>query len=370
MKHFITRIYESLEFSRYKILTRDTIISSFYRSVINFCYPLFGSRIMLESKFVNHRNREGVSLYELITAASNGNKRLKKDLVLCYYFYHIVPWEYKLYHFENQSHKERLCWLSDADRYMICELLMGTGPYLALKNKAIFHKLLKKYYKRPVMAYHPETTADELEKFYKSNSGEFFVKPINGSLGRNTFKVSSTAENTLYEILKEKKGSWIIEGSIVQSPLTAQWNPTSVNTIRIPSFRSKNGWHILQPFFRTGRKGQIVDNAGAGGILCVVDELTGGVISDGYDESSHVYEIHPDSNIKYKGWKIPYFDELLELTKEIHRSLPENFLYVGFDFALTEKGWDLIEGNWGQFIGQIAAQKGIKKQFDTYIGLC
>lgn len=160
-----------------------------------------------------------------------------------------------------------------------------------------------------------------------------------------------------------------MEGVIEQSSAMAQWNKTSVNTVRIPSFKSNGKISVLQPFFRTGRKGQVVDNAGAGGILCVIDETSGVVKSDGFDEHMHTFEVHPDSGIKYMGWQIPDWQKLMELVKIIHQLLPDKFKYVGFDFAHTDNGWDLIEGNWGQFIGQIAEQKGIKNKFDEYLGL-
>jgi hypothetical protein len=44
-----------------------------------------------------------------------------------------------------------------------------------------------------------------------------------------------------------------------------------------------------------------------------------------------------------------------------------NHVYIGWDFTLTEKGWVLIEGNWGQFVGQYIDKEGIKKQFDNYL---
>ena len=74
----------------------------------------------------------------------------------------------------------------------------------------------------------------------------------------------------------------------------------------------------------------------------------------------HLVEmVYPEEyDIKYKKWileDLPF--------------LPEKYKYIGFDFALTNEGWDLIEGNWGQFVGQIAAQEGIKNKFDKYLGL-
>jgi len=368
----VFHIRRKLELFRYRILAKDSVIAKLYRALITLCYPIFGSKLFLSSTIVNYRNREGVSLYDLVKNSSLGDKKLQKDLVLCYYFYHIVPWEYQLYNFDKQNHKKRLCWLSDTDRFMCCELLMGIEPYTILKDKYKFYQLLKDFYQRPIMSFTNETTEEELRNFVEECNGSIFVKPINGSLGVGAFKIESTFDNeNLFSKLRNLKGNWILEGSIIQSSLFEKWNSSSVNTIRIPSICRNGEWHILQPFLRTGRSGQIVDNAGAGGILCVVDTASGIVETDGYDEYSNVYKYHPDSQMQFKGWQVPYYNELLELTEKIHKSLPQNFFYVGFDFALTtDKGWDLIEGNWGQFIGQIAAQKGIKKQFDSYMHIC
>ena len=371
MKNGLKRIYSSLELLRYKILAEDSITASVFRRGIYLLYPILCSKMFLRSKLINYRNREDLALFDMINNAAKGDKKLYKDMALCWYFYHIVPWEYQLYHFENQSHKDRMNWLSDADRYMCCEILMGYEIYRILKNKLKFYQLLKRYYKRPLFVFSKHTAQVELEKFVQTHSrSNFFVKPLEGSLGRDTFLVSTEIEKEkLYLKLKETESTWLIEGEIKQIQEMAKWNSSSVNTIRIPSFRENDECYILQPFFRTGRKGQIVDNAGAGGILCVVDSDTGKIITDGFDEKSNIYEFHPDSHVRYKGWEIPKWKELTNLVKIAHQTLPSDFKYVGFDFALTDNGWDLIEGNWGQFVGQIAAQTGIKGQFDKYLGL-
>lgn len=284
------------------------------------------------------------------------------------FLYHIVPWEYELYHFKSKNHRERLEYLSDADRYMCCELLMGDMPYWTLKNRFKFYNLLSKFYNRSIFLFISETSESDFNDNVLNKSNSFFVKPLDGSLGRDTFIIDSESEKKdLFRRLRGLGGCWIIEETIKQVPMMAEWNSSSVNTIRIPSIKRDGSWHILQPFFRTGRRGAIVDNAVAGGILSVVDAKTGCIITDGYDESKNVYKRHPDSHIIYKGWQIPQYDELIELTKQIHDSLLHEFIYVCFDFALTSSEWELIEGNWGQFVGQIAHQS-IKSQFDKYMG--
>lgn len=122
---------------------------------------------------------------------------------------------------------------------------------------------------------------------------------------------------------------------------------------------------ILQPCLRTGIAGQVVDNAASGGILAVIDEESGEVLTDGYDEAEHVFTEHPDSHKPFRGQRIPHWNELMELVQEIHALMPAAHKYIGFDFALNDEGkWCLIEGNWGQFIGQFAGRLPIRRQFE------
>ena len=57
---------------------------------------------------------------------------------------------------------------------------------------------------------------------------------------------------------------------------------------------------------------------------------------------------------------------MLEVRK-IH-SLIKDYPYVGWDFALTETGWVLIEGNWGEFVcQQMTNKRGFKQEFINYL---
>ena len=162
---------------------------------------------------------------------------------------------------------------------------------------------------------------------------------------------------------------WIVEELIVQDARFSEWNPSSVNTIRIPSFRTANGIFVFAPFMRTGRKGSPVDNGGAGGIMVSIDSNNGVICTNAIDELGHSFILHPDSNKEFKGWIVPNWDQLLALSAEVHNSLPEYHKYIGFDFALSQdKGWVLVEGNWGDFICQQATLgRGLKKEFKQLI---
>lgn len=292
--------------------------------------------------------------------------RIKKDIVDSFVLYGISPHEYFLFKFKERSRKERDSFLSDAYRIQLLKKVIGLDLFKnELINKYGFYCKQKEYFHRTVMKVGKQTKVSEFIDFVQKEK-TVFVKENAGSFGHNARKIKEQDGQKLKSIFSElvsDESEWIVEGYIEQDKRMACWNESSVNTIRIPSFLFDNDTMILVPFIRTGRYGAEVDNAGAGGIFASIDEKTGTIISDGADESGNFYQCHPDSNIKYKGWQVPAWDSLLTMSKEAHRKMKQH-KYLAYDFALTPKGWVMVEGNWGQYVcQQTSTQKGYKEQF-------
>lgn len=149
--------------------------------------------------------------------------------------------------------------------------------------------------------------------------------------------VDTTSFQTIEEIYEDLSNSatWIVEELISQNKEISTFNESSVNTVRFPSFRHGNKVVAARPCMRFGRKGAVVDNAGQTGIFVSVDIETGEIITDAFDEYGHRYTEHPDSKKVFKGFRIPQWGELIEVARKLHLSLPENQVYVAFDFALS-----------------------------------
>ena len=296
-------------------------------------------------------------------------KRIEKDIVKSYFTDGMFPSEYMLYNFQDQGYYERHEWLSDMDSNAMLLSLSSEEAFNDTRNKARFYAIMKDYFHRQVCVISSETSMEEFVHFALLHE-KFIVKPMEGTTGNGTFIATvnnvSEAEELYIHLLSE--GEWIAEELIRQHPDMAKWNPSSVNTLRIPTFRTNDGCRILQPFFRTGRKGAVVDNAGQGGVFAVFNPDTGIITTDGVDEYGGRYEQHPDSHLTFKGWQIPQYEQLKKIAAELIHRMPMKQRYVGFDFALTQEGWVLVEGNsLGQFVGQIAEQKGVRKQFMEYL---
>ena len=299
--------------------------------------------------------------------------KYKNDILSAFVLYGIDPEEYFLYNFQHKSHDERRFFLSDRERKYGCKNASSWETYDELRNKDAFYALASKFFNRDVCIV---KSAEDLDKFkeFVQKQPRFFAKPIDGTFGNGAGIIDSADYSSLEEAFQpfiSTPEKWMLEEIIQQDPEMGKWNPSSVNTIRVHSFLTKEGkYAILNPTLRTGRKGSVVDNAGAGGVTAMIDVATGKIATQGIDKKYNRYDCHPDSKVQFEGTQIPQWEELKKTAEAVHRSLPKHHRYVGFDFALSTKGWVLIEGNWGQLIGsQTASQKGVRYQFEELMGL-
>ena len=79
---------------------------------------------------------------------------------------------------------------------------------------------------------------------------------------------------------------------------------------------------------------------------------------------------HPDSGCQILGMQIPRWDELRALGLELAAVLPEQ-KYISWDFALTDDGWVVVEGNCaGQFVcPQLTTLQGLRARLRPYFGV-
>ena len=142
-------------------------------------------------------------------------------------------------------------------------------------------------------------------------------------------------------------GSSILERYLEQHPVTARFNPSSVNTLRLWVLRATASAspQVILCYLRIGRAGSLVDNHSSGGIVAPVDLETGEVHAaiDGLPERD-VFPVHPDHGAPIEGQRIPFFAESLELARRSLLAFPF-FRFAGVDLALTAQGPRVIELN-------------------------
>jgi hypothetical protein len=123
--------------------------------------------------------------------------------------------------------------------------------------------------------------------------------------------------------------------------------PKSVNSIRVMVINEEgHDPKIMQAYMRIGSsKTGFTDNVGYGGICVMVDKETGELYNPETvrDHKFSPCPLHPDTNHPIAGY-IPYWDVIKTKIVEICRYMCE-LEYLGFDIAVTQDGFQVIEIN-------------------------
>lgn len=197
------------------------------------------------------------------------------------------------------------------------------------------------------------------------------VKPSDASGGYGITKVTHEDRTALRECFDtlssvSPSGEIFIEEYVRQVPELKALHPSSLNTARIITILDHDGnAHILGTFFRVGVGGKVVDNGASGGILCkLIDD---GTIVRCLNKDGAEFINHPDTNRVLVGFTIPEWDAAKQLAKTLAMKKP-SIRFCGWDLALSEKGWIMIEGNESsEFIGIQIFGDGCKDRITKYL---
>ncbi len=276
--------------------------------------------------------------------------------------------EFYLLGLENKKKEERDRFLSrnKKDRLLISYYGPEWRAILGqLKDKYSFYTLLKAFFKREAIYIKSSEDRCSFMSFCNCHR-HIFAKQDKGSCGIGARSYIISDDGQAGRIFDElvSSGEWIIEEKINQDPAISVFNSSSINTVRFPSFKHNGTVKCVFPCIRFGRVGRIIDNSTFGGLTVAIDEKTGELFSFAYDEKGDVHTVHPDSKVPFQGFRVPQWDSLVEFVKNAHLALPDNQVYVAFDLALSDRGWCVVEGNWGDwFLQQSTRRRGMKKEF-------
>lgn len=288
-----------------------------------------------------------------------------QDILFCFFAYGFNPDEYLSYGLKAANLEKRLSYISSRDTNIIVYSLNDIVDIDLFYDKWKTYERFAEYYQRSAMLIDKESDYAAFARFIQAHP-KFVKKAVRLSKGQSVALVDATGVDDPSALFAEllEGGRTILEEPIVQSDLMSKLNETSVNTVRCITLKTNEGVEVLYTFLKVGRKGSFVDNGGAGGLLVGIDKETGMLITDARDEFANAYPSHPDHGYDFKGLKLPEWDGLMELTKSISAGI-SGISYIGWDFAHTEHGWVVVEGNGGsQLIGpQIVFQEGIKQHF-------
>lgn len=190
--------------------------------------------------------------------------------------------------------------------------------------------------------YNCISRAEAIDKLYdfvcEGEGNRVIVKPNNSSGGHNICVIDASMSKQQISKAIQNLGisAFIAQEMIRQSAFTAQFNASSVNTIRMISLFFQNEVHPLAALIRIGKSGSSVDNWCSGGALLGVDIETGKCLDWALaNDKTKMTFIPPDIDLKAQELVVPSFEKIKESVKKLHRKIPYMKL-ISWDIALDE----------------------------------
>lgn len=275
--------------------------------------------------------------------------------------------EYMAFHFESKTLPEKREYMTNRERISVLRQYNDDSRCDLLDNKAECYKILKKHFGRKQVYIGSKDNLKDFKRFCRFRKC-FVKKALAKSMGKGVEPVylnRNTDINQLFDRLLDESGSFVAEEMIKQHESMEKFNPSSVNTVRLETFFDGRTVELVDSFIRFGQTDAFVDNAGAGGIFVAVDPKKGILMGNGFDESGRIYETHPQSGIRFKGYKLHNWDKAIALAKTIGDKF-SGVRFIGWDIAYTEdEKWVVVEGNAKPQIicNQTSQERGLKKEF-------
>jgi hypothetical protein len=197
----------------------------------------------------------------------------------------------------------------------------------------------------------PSTVEEAVGRASEGGETEVILKQAIGSMAGKAVKVVPVSElpSALAPLLGKRElfNDHVVQRLVRQHESLAAFNPTSVNTLRIMTYRSRAGVVLVSSVFRAGGVGNRVDNQSRGGVAVGIVE---GVLREtghaGADHTGYTaLEAHPGSGVRFAGFVVPGWRAAVEACIASHCRIPTLDL-LSWDVAIdTDSQPVLIEIN-------------------------
>ncbi len=266
------------------------------------------------------------------------------DMQRCARKYGAGYMDYDLFEMYNLTPAQRDTYITRGRNNELVAKYNNKSYFHLFENKNEFNELFKDYIKRDWINV-KDMPKEDVIAFMKRHP-VFMAKPIDGGCGHGIEKIDTSEYSSLDEVynkLVEGNNNFELEEVIKQHPAVSAIYPDAINTVRVVTILKDGVAHVICAYFRIGN-GKFVDNFNSGGMVAPVNEVTGEVIDRAIDKKKNLYETHPQTGSKIKGFKFPYWEEALKMCKEAAKVVPQ-MGYIGWDVCFTPDGPIFVEGN-------------------------
>ena len=175
-----------------------------------------------------------------------------------------------------------------------------------------------------------------------SEYDSFIIKPTNdsgGGKGVRKIKLSkglSQRGETIGDILDSYGQDWVAQEVVEQYELLNRLNANSLNTMRIITYRNRDGNFVfLGAFIRFGINNAEVDSGARGGLICKVTR--DGLINDRIFHIKSYKKSSLKEMLNLEGMCIPEFSNVIDFCYNLHSKL-NYFDLCGWDIAIGKDG--------------------------------
>ncbi len=256
--------------------------------------------------------------------------------------------DYNLFEMYNLNEKQRKTYLTRRRNNDLIKKYNKPEAFDVLENKEKFNEEFNEYLHRSWIRVR-EDNFDDVKKWINKYK-RFLAKPIYGGCGHGIEKLEPEDLKDKKEIdkflerwAKDEEG-YILEEIVIQNDEVSKVYPCSINTIRVVTILKEGKPFVVQTYARIGNEGRFVDNFNSGGMTVPIDVKTGIILDKAIDKNKILYDTHPYTGYKIKGFKYPYWEEVIEMAKSLALKIPD-MGYVGWDIALSKEGPVIIEAN-------------------------
>ncbi len=265
-----------------------------------------------------------------------------------------AKWTYNdfLYmHMQKMDIKKIDTFLTDEELVNAEKVLNDDTHRKYFNSKLLFYERFGSFMKREIISLR-DVTEKYMMAFIKKHEKVVF-KPDNKYAGIGFFIAYVGKDGNVVfpegtpSFLEMQKRKYIVEEYVEGYKAYTDVYALSLNTLRVTTFINKDGnAEILFVVNQFGSEGSITDNDDVKGIWCVTDKETGEIITcEEDDKNGFVYDTHPDTKVKFAGFKNPFFDKIKNTALQAAEVIPKCRL-VGWDIAVREDGEIvIIEGN-------------------------
>lgn len=170
------------------------------------------------------------------------------------------------------------------------------------------------------------------------------------------------------EAMEEYAEGFLFQDAVIQHTALSEVAGQAVGTIRVVTVNRGDTPEILYTLWKIPSPEAMSDNYWQSGSMLAEIDKASGILQQcrrGAGPDQEVIETHPVSGCSFAGMQIPHWDEVLRITQDAHKLMPQ-FGVFGWDIAIAEDGPTIIECNANphHMLYQLATGKGVlNKEF-------